>query len=52
MPLNNSPITFFKKAALVSRRLFLCFCDIHFSTKASIYATAPSTHTARFFARQ
>jgi hypothetical protein len=52
MPLNNSPIAYLNKAASVSRRLFLCDIDFIFSTEALIYATAPRTNTARFFACQ
>jgi hypothetical protein len=50
MSLNNSPISNFIKAASVSRRLFLCDNDFHFSTEATIYAIAPRTDTASIFA--
>jgi hypothetical protein len=52
MPLNNSPIANSNKAASVSRRLFLCDIEFFLSTEALIYATAPRTNTARFFACQ
>jgi hypothetical protein len=52
MPLNNSPIANSNKAASVSRRLFLCDIEFFFPIEALIYATAPRTNTARFFACQ
>jgi hypothetical protein len=50
MPLKNSPISNSRKAALVSRRLFLGNKEFQSPIKALIYATAPSTNPARFFA--